>query len=100
MDNSYPFGGEATRNDALIIGTTSLQLSAAHERQEIIITNISTAGQNISVSFGKEAAAGQGIFLLPGSSYYATRAEGFRPSSEFVAAISSAVGGILAVFER
>ena len=100
MADIYPYGGELTRNDAVTIGTSALNISTSHNRQEIVVTNTSTGGQVISLSFGKTAEAGAGIVLLPGWAYYATRSEGFRPSSETLSGIASAAGATLAVFER
>lgn len=99
MGQDYPFGGEPTRNESLSISTTPLSISPPHVRKEIIITNTS-ATQNITLSFGKQVVAGFGIFLIPGSSYYATATEGFRVSSEQLWAVSSAAGGTISVFER
>jgi len=92
--------GENVRNESLAVGTSSVLLSPARRRSEIVITNTSTAAQNITLSFGVPAVAGVGVFLLPYSVYFATNAQGFNVWEGEIFAIGSAINGSVSVFER
>jgi len=91
---------ENIRNDLVAVGTDSILLSVAHPRNEIVITNTSSAAQNITLSFGKEAVSTVGVFLLPYSVYFATNAQGFNVFQGEIYAISDAVSGQVSIFER
>jgi len=95
----YPIQ-ENLRNDTLAVGTSSVLVSPQRKRKEIVITNTSTAAQNITLTFGKTAVAGKGVFLLPYSVWYSSQTEGFNVTNDEIYAISSAVAGQLSIFER
>ena len=94
---------ENIRNSAKTIGTTPLIISPTLEmgkRNVLVITNTSTGGQVISISFGEQATALQGIVLYPGGSWFEVIGAGFNPTSEIVWGVSSAASGIIAIQER
>lgn len=85
------------------VGTDSVVLSPEltnQMRHAIIITNISTGGQTITIGIGKEAVANRGIILFPGAVYHETIDPKFRPTNAQICAISSLAGGSVAVHER
>ena len=91
---------ENVRNQAVAVGTSPVLLSTSRMRQELVITNTSSAAQTITLAFGTQAAATVGIFLNPYSSYYASASEGFRVYAGEIWAIGSAVAGQVSIFER
>lgn len=92
---------DLTRNSAVSVGATSVLVSEAKEREELIITNTSTAGQNITLLLGEgEAVSTYGVYLAPFSTYFSSKSAGFMPFQGRISAISDAVGGALSVFER
>lgn len=76
------------------------RLQPIASRVLLILQNVSTGGQKISVSIGQQAIADQGIVLSPGGTYEESRSEGFDPTNEDIYAVSSAAGGVLSVVER
>jgi hypothetical protein len=93
------------RNESLTIGTTALVVSVEKNnenaiRESIIIINTSTAGQIITLSINAEAVAGQGIVLHSGGSWIDSADSGYLPTQHSITAISSAVGGTIAIQER
>lgn len=67
------------------------------------LVNTSTGGQIISIAFGQDAVAGQGIVLSPGDAIIDSYSPGDPPYLPFqtrISAIASAAGGTLAVTER
>lgn len=87
------------RNAVVTAITTASQLvSEAKKRKEIILTN--TGATNLTISIGKDAVAGAGIFLTPYASYYASKTEGFTVTSDAIYVISSAAAGQLSIYER
>lgn len=94
---------EKMRNSSVAVGTSNVIVAPAlqpSERRVLVITNTSTGGQNITISFGSDAIAGAGIFLTPNSTWSESVDSGFIPSHLPIFAISSAVSGTLAVHER
>jgi hypothetical protein len=95
---------ERNRNATVTVGVTSTKLSEAVYnpalRKVLVIVNTSTGGQNITVAFGTEAVAGQGIFLYPAGSWSETLDNAYIPTQSEINAISSAVGGTVAIQER
>ena len=85
---------------SVVVTTASQQLSPAGARLELIITNTSTAGQNLTLRFGGPAVAGAGIFLVPYSTYYVDASSGFTPTQQEIYVISSAAAGSVSLFER
>jgi len=90
-------------NKNFTIDTTSIPISPDREglnnkRKSIIITNISTGGQIITISIGKESVATEGIVLYPGGSW--DRSPNEEPPQFQIQAISSLAGGILSLYEE
>lgn len=91
------------RDNTVTVGATSVELSpetGAKQRQALVITNTSTAGQIISLAWGKEAVAGEGIVLLSGEHHVEAIDSAFKPLNSRICAISDAVGGTVAIHER
>jgi len=85
------------------IGTSSVNISRLQpiaKRVLFSLTNISTGGQVITINFGQDAVAGQGIVLSAGGFYIESADAGFSPTNEDIYAISSLAGGLLAIQER
>lgn len=87
------------------IGTTAAEVGKQKARKVIYIKNTSTAGQTISLSFSNTeiAVAGSGIVLAPNEYVIDASSGGVNPYEAwdgFITAISSAVGGTIAIFER
>ena len=94
---------ENVRNASQTIGTTALIVSPElleGERNVIAITNTSTAGQIISISWGSTATALTGAVLYPAGSWSESIDTAFRPSQLAIWAVSSAAGGTIAIEER
>jgi hypothetical protein len=94
---------ENIRNATVTVQTSLTVISPplmAGQMNVRVFTNTSTSGQIISLSWGEEANAGQGIVLYPAGSWSESVDAKFFPSNEKVTAIASAAGGTLAVHER
>lgn len=94
---------ELIRNSAQTIGTTAVQVVPellSGERKVINITNTSTSGQIISLSWGSQAVASSGVVLYPGGSWSESNDVGFVASNLSIWAVSSGVSGTLAIHER
>jgi hypothetical protein len=89
---------EDIRQDTVTVGATSVQISNAKTRKELILTN--TGATIISLGVGRQAVLYAGITLYPSIPYFASQSEGFNPFRDELYAIGSAGGGSLAVFER
>lgn len=89
---------------AKTIALTNTQVVEAQysgsQRKVIVLTNTSTLGETISISFGKEAKTGQGIYLSQGASYVASADSGYNPPNDRVNAIASAATATLAFHEE
>jgi hypothetical protein len=96
--------GENVRNYSIAVTTSNIKVSEAQYpptvRKLITLTNTSTAGQVITIAFGKEAVAGEGIILYPTGMWNESLDSAFMPSQEEINAISSAIAGSLAIHER
>jgi hypothetical protein len=90
------------RNEAVSVGTSSMELMPvrAAGRSAYTLKNVSTAGQVITVSFGPYVAiAGAGLVMSVGD-YFSDSSDSGRPCWQGAAqAVSSAVGGTLAIME-
>ena len=94
---------ENIRDGSVTVGTTAVQLSLQEipgTRNVLVITNTSTSGQQISLSWGKNAIAGKGMVLYPGGTWSESIDNRFTPSAMEVWAISSAASGTIAIHER
>jgi len=96
---------EIIRDESLTVGTSAAvvcleQSLPQSQRSVLILTNISTGGQTIYLSFSGEAVANKGIPLSVGGFHAESIDAGFRPSNNQITAIASAVGATLAIHER
>lgn len=92
------------RDVSVTVDTSSLEVApdlagGSARRVTIIVTNISTGGQVISLAKNKAAQANKGAVLYPGGSWSQSRSDDFQPTQTQINAISSAAGGIVAVSE-
>lgn len=69
-------------------------------RNALVITNTSTAGQIIYLSWEKDAVVGIGIVLYPAGTHSESFDGYFVPSLKRITAIANAAGGTIAVHER
>jgi len=94
---------ERVRNVSLSVGTSSVVVSPSLEegqRRVLVLTNTSTAGQIISVSWGQEASAGIGVVLTPYGSWSESVEGTFVPHNAQIYAVSSGASGTLSIHER
>lgn len=86
------------------VGTSSVEISPelgeSGQRDVIVITNTSTAGQTITLSFGKDAIANRGIVLYPTGAWSESIDSAFIPTNSRICAISSAASGQVTIHER
>jgi len=89
---------------SLTLATSSSVVSRAMyrntERAVITITHTGTAGETISLAFGKDAKANQGIVLKQGDIYSASKDSGYIPPSDMITAIASAATATIAIHEE
>jgi hypothetical protein len=90
------------RDDTITIGSTSTEVSPETSTQRIVwvVTNVSTAGQIISLGIGKEAIAGKGIVLYPTGAWAESVDSAFKPTLARITAIASAANGSITIHER
>jgi hypothetical protein len=91
------------RDTSVTVGTSVIEVSAetgTAQRRVIVLTNVSTAGQIISLAVGKDAVANKGLVLYPTGAWSETIDPTFKPTNQRITAISSAAGGTLAIHER
>jgi hypothetical protein len=91
---------EIIRNSVVSVGSASVLVSEEKNRIELIITNTSSAGQFVTISFGQDAVAAYGVYLSPYSTYYSSKSDGFSVYKGSIYAYSSAAAGQLSVYER
>ena len=89
------------KDKSAAVGATSVLVAEEcfQERVFLSVVNTSTGAQVISLAFGQEAVAGQGIVLYPGG-YYAESKDAQPITQKQIQAIASAAGGTIAVQER
>jgi hypothetical protein len=90
------------RDDIISVGSTSVELSPETntQRNVIVITNTSTAGQLITLAFAKEAINGKGIVLFPTGAWAESIDSAFRPSNARITAVADGAGGQVTIHER
>jgi hypothetical protein len=91
------------RDDTVSVGTSAVDLSpetGSKQRQVLIITNTSAGGQNISLSWNKDAVDGYGVVLYPGEHHVEAIDASFIPLNFRISAVASAAGGVIAIHER
>lgn len=92
-------------NTSVNIGDTATVISVERDnnngkRASIIITNISTGGELVSISIDSTAVDGVGIVLSPGGVWSDSRDGGYWPTQKHITAIGSAAGATIAIQER
>ena len=95
--------GLVPRDTSVAVGTTVVEISpetGTKQRQALVLTNTSTGGQSITIAWGKNAVAGQGVVLQPGEHHVEAVDASFSPQNLQITAVASAAGGTLAVHER
>ena len=95
-------GNEVSVNKAVAVSTASVEVSQPKIRAAISIRNVSTAGQVISLALSNNdvAVVNSGVQLGVGESFIDSSGEGYRCWSGSIRAISSAIGGSIAIMER
>lgn len=90
------------RDATFTVGATATEISPeiTGQRKVFSITNASTAGQIVTISFGKDAIAGSGIILYPSGAWTESLDNYFRPTNLRISAVSSAVGATVVIHER
>ena len=91
------------RETSITIAVTNTQISEAiytGQRSILFLKNISTAGEKISIAFGKEAVADQGIVLSQGDYITFSKDAGYYPSNLRVNAIASVGTAVLTIHEE
>jgi len=93
---------EATRNQTVSVGVTAVSVAEPRSRKVLYIRNISTGGQQITITQGNitPTSLGGGVVLKAGEQYVDAISEGYVPFDGQVTAISDLAGGSLSVFER
>lgn len=87
----------------MTVGTSSVEVAPApgnRQRKLIYLRNISTGGQTITISYGREAVANAGFVLSPLDTISESIDPAFRPYNDRITAISSAAAGTLSIVER
>jgi len=90
-------------NAVINVSTSSVELSGEKtnlQRKTLIITNISSGNQIITLGVGTEAVANQGIVLQPNGIYMENMDSGYIPTNMRITAISSGLNGQVSVHER
>lgn len=96
---------EIIRDESLTVGTSAAVVALEQslpqaQRSVLILTNISTGGQTIYLSFSGEAQANKGIPLYVGGFHSESIDAGFKPTNNQITAIASGAGATLAIHER
>jgi hypothetical protein len=87
------------QNKNVAVGTDNVVVSeAVFGAKRRLLTLVNTGATNITISFTQEAVANQGVVLYPTGSF--TDGSLTQASQDSINAISSALGGTLAVYER
>lgn len=93
------------RNESITVGTDPVVISVERDnnngkRVELLLQNVSTGGQVITVAVDATAAVGKGIVMSPGGNKDWTVSGDEYPPQKVVTAIASAAGGTLALYEE
>lgn len=93
-------------NNAVTVGVTNVTVSEAKlsgysERVRLVLTNVSTGGQVISIAVNGEAVVNTGLRLSPGGHASWIKDNSGVPVQQLrVNAVSDVAGGSLAVYEE
>lgn len=100
-------GWDDTLNTSAVVGTSVVQILNRRadmdgKRRALLLKNVSTGGQNITIFFSDQQTAtpGSGIVLRPGDAVGDSQSEGFLAWQGNITAIADAAGGSLAIFQR
>jgi hypothetical protein len=99
----FEYDKENSRNETKTIGTTAEKIGSRlplGTRKVIVFTNVSTAGQIITISTGGANAANAGIPLRVGDKWVESEDNTFKPSNDEWWAIADGAGATLAIYER
>lgn len=101
----YTFIQDEARNDKVTVGTTSQVIAfartEANPRKTILIRNISTSDQIITINMGlSQAQNDTGIVLKPNESFSDSTETGYKCFQGTISAISDTADGVLAILER
>jgi hypothetical protein len=91
------------RNTALTIGTTQVIVSPRipeATRKVLVLTNVSTGTQRISIGINAAAVDSTSITLYPGDSWVESIDAAFTPTTDEITAVASAASATLAIHER
>jgi hypothetical protein len=94
---------ELVRQASITVGTDPVLISEEQigpQRSVVFLSNQSTGGQVISISWELAPVAGQGVVLGVGGFVQDSMDSGYKPSNKRIFAVASAAGGTLAVHER
>ena len=94
---------ENIRDEVQTIGATSSKIALAllrGQRTAFTVINTSTAGQTVTLNWGKEADAGTGIVIFPGGSWSESEDAVFKPSIKSVWARADAAAATISIHER
>lgn len=94
---------QIVRNESVTVGTSSVSISsqvAVGQRYAISITNVSTGGQVITLSWQTPAQVNQGVVLTPNGNWSESVDSAFIPLNTEIFAIASAAGAQVAIQER
>lgn len=92
---------EWIRNEAVAVGTSSVEIAPARNRKMILIRNTSSGTQEITVHLGYGVAvADVGIVLAAGESFSDSSEANYECFSGTITAIGDAASGQLSVVER
>lgn len=94
---------ENIRDEVLTIGTGSTKIALPllqGQRTAFTVINTSTAGQTVSLHWGGEATAGEGIVIFPGGNWSESEDQVFKPSIKEVWAVADAAAATISIHER
>jgi hypothetical protein len=107
MENgTYSQSQEPTRNEKVLVGTSSTIISFARQglqpRKNIIIRNISTNALDIiTINLGfNQAVADAGVVLKQNESFSDSSETGYDCYQGVISAICDTANGVLAIYER
>lgn len=91
-----------SRQANVVVGTTSTQVAfevPEGKRRLLSITNISTGGQIVYLSWGDTAVAGYGVVLYPAGSWTESADSAYIPDNAAIFAIADAAAAQVAIRE-
>ena len=99
-----PLQKRIIRNTQKTIAATNTTISEAvynGQRAVLVLKNISTAGEIISLAIGQEATNGFGLVLKQGETLTLAKDSGYNPANQIINAIDNGAGtGVLSIYEE